>query len=258
MKNLLACISGAVLAIIALNYMLGWPVALMVSFFSLVYGLYLIRPTAPKVTTTVWVIVTLTIAGGFGWSAFVQYFPTINLALPAARAYRETQIAKMMAPPMAKALATLELELYKKEKAFAESIPALIADKKYDELAKTAQELMDLRKALEKSMTPPKPPPIQKLGKTLTLLPGVNTIPVGVHILSVKKTTTDWIKIPGLSYWDLSLLNKGDYKIITHEGQVITFNKDGNKYADFPNGISIFKIQTEDELDFILKVAPSM
>ncbi len=85
--------------------------------------------------------------------------------------------------------------------------------------------------------------------------PGFETMPVGVHHFTVQKdTSTDWIKIPDNAYWDLFPVKDGNWKLINFQGKVVTYQEGEKKYADFPNQIYIFKIQTDEKMDFILKV----
>lgn len=101
-------------------------------------------------------------------------------------------------------------------------------------------------------------PLVQKTGQTSTLSPGFETMPVGVHSFTVNKTMTSWMKIPGNANWDLAAAKDGNWKLIPFKGEVVTYKADGEKYGDFPNQTMIFKIQTDEEMSFVLKVTPKV
>ncbi|MEI8175077.1 MAG: hypothetical protein WCG28_03960 [bacterium] len=86
--------------------------------------------------------------------------------------------------------------------------------------------------------------------------PIIETMQIGIHQFAVKKTTTGWMKIPDNAVWDIASVENGNWKIITFDGQVITYKKEGNKYVNFPEQTSIFKIQTDEELNFIMSIKP--
>lgn len=83
-------------------------------------------------------------------------------------------------------------------------------------------------------------------------------MPIGNHQFTVNKTMAGWMKIPGDASWDLAPVKNGNWKLITFEGEVVTYKAGGKKYANFPNQPMIFKVQTDEEMDFVLVVKPKV
>jgi hypothetical protein len=162
MKNFLKFSFAATLVALALHILLGWPFWTVLIVLEICYGIYLLDKRSQRLATVAGVILVLSIAGGWAWSQFKAYLPLSNNTLPYGTNFRDAQIARAIDPGLSRAQSALLLELRKKEDALADSIPALMRAGKYDEMKQKTQELIDLRKDIEKLLkqaAPPPPPP---------------------------------------------------------------------------------------------------
>lgn len=156
-KNLAIYIIAAGLVTICSAFLFGWPILLVLFFFGLILGLYLLRPIAPKIASAIGAIAVLIIVGGWAWTTFIGHFSIFASSLPMGSDYQQTRASQVIRPPLADVKVTLINELRKKEAALAANIPNLMKEKKYDELKKEMQEIVDQLKLVPQTNPPPAP-----------------------------------------------------------------------------------------------------
>ena len=181
MKRITLYIIGAtlaVLAVLSVSYLMEW------SFWKLAFislascGIFKLRSKHPRTAKWSMALIFLVIALNWGWSWFRDNFPFAYSALPYGQNRQDVGLARDIDPGLSKARTVLVLELRKKEDALAEKIPNLMQANKYAEMGTNVQEVIDLRKQIDKLLAqtappPPRSPKAVSTASTRPMLPGV-------------------------------------------------------------------------------------
>lgn len=177
MKKFLWYNIAAVSVALGITYTIGWPFLVTFILLETAYWLYVLHATYPRLVKWLSVAATIALVSGWAWSNFKDNFPLSYSTMPYGKNRADSELARLMDPGLSKARAVLIIELQKKEDALADSIPTLMRAGKYGQVKTNAQELIDLRKEIEKLMAQMVPPPTPKLAKATasarSTLPGI-------------------------------------------------------------------------------------
>lgn len=132
------------------------------------YGAYLLRPTNPKIAWTIGAVVVIALICGSTYLLFKRNLPLTNASLPWAKNQADVWLTKKGDPGLSMARRELLIELRKKEDALANDIPGLMQSGKYEEMTKRTQELIDLRKDIEKLLAQATSPTEPTKGDTVS------------------------------------------------------------------------------------------
>lgn len=135
-----------VLVALCLALAINWSFWAVLFLLMAAYGINALRENHPRLTKWLGVAVVIVLVSGWAWSSLKSNFPLIALSFPQVHG----QVVKLMNPGLSGVKTTLILELRKKEDKLAADIPALMQAGKYGEVKTNTQELIDLRKDIEK------------------------------------------------------------------------------------------------------------
>ncbi|MDO8668177.1 MAG: hypothetical protein Q7K35_03700 [bacterium] len=189
------------------------------------------RVDHPRLAKWLGVAVVIVLVGGWAWSSIKSNFPLIALSFPQIHG----QAVELMNPGLSGVKTTLILELRKKEDALATSIPALMQAGKYGQVKTNTQELIDLRKDIEKLLAQtvtPKP-----VASARSTLPGI-TLEVSLTNGEIR-TVSDLNQGQGWRY--LSFIGAFSHRVDKGDGQASWKLVENNLpwYPDCPGKLQV-------------------
>lgn len=219
--------------LIALSFLLAmhWSFWTILFLLGTGYGLYILRATHPRLAKWIGVAVVTVLIGGWTWSFIKGNYRLTASSFPQLHG----QIVKLMNPGLARVKTKLILELRKKEDTLEAEIPALMQATNHAEVIRRTQELIDLRKNIEKLLAqadPPKPAPIHSVSPDSDII----TIGSGVYNfrLNPGETNDKWIIVEKDHSYSFSSSTTKDpvtqtFFIVYKDGKMIRIDR-----ADIP------------------------
>ncbi len=230
--------SAALCVALGIKVVLGWSFWTILFLLLVAYGIRAIATTNPRLAKAISAIVIIALVGSFAQTWLKGNFPLSSLSLPWGQSDRDAKIASWIDPGLSSVKAKLVLELRRKDEELAAEIPAMMAAGKYEEIKTRTQELINLRKEIEKLLdtTPQK----KLLGQDLYIGPGIYSFQLNPLEKTKEKITVQ----PDCEYSFSSSTRrdpvKQDFFLVYEDGKIIKIDR-----ADVPvpPGPGPFQIQ---------------